>query len=129
MLFRSTMGVVALPEMRKHGYDDSLSCGSIAAGGTLGILIPPSTGFIIFGIVAGESVGALFAAGIIPGIILAICYIVSIAVVVKLHPDRAPGKIKYSAKEKLISLKGGIVMVLLFVIVIGGIFTGFFTAN
>ena len=125
----ATMGVVALPEMQKHGYDDGLSCGSIAAGGTLGILIPPSTGFIIFGIVAGESIGALFAAGIIPGVILALCYIISIAVVVKLHPERAPGRIKYSAKEKLASLKGGIAMVVLFAIVIGGIFIGFFTAN
>lgn len=125
----ATMGVVALPEMRKHGYDDGLSCGSIAAGGTLGILIPPSTGFIIFGIVAGESIGALFAAGIIPGIILALCYIISIAVVVKVKPEKAPGRIKYSAREKIASLKGGIAMVVLFVVVIGGIFIGFFTAN
>ncbi|MCD8099917.1 MAG: TRAP transporter large permease [Oscillospiraceae bacterium] len=125
----ATMGVVALPEMRRHGYSDSLSCGSIAAGGTLGILIPPSTGFIIFGIVAGCSVGGLFAAGIIPGIILALCYIVAIAVVVKIWPDRAPGKVHFPMKEKVVALKGGIVMVLLFVIVIGGIFTGIFTAN
>ena len=69
----ATMGVVALPEMRKHGYDEGLACGSIAAGGTLGILIPPSTGFIIYGIVSGTSIGALFAAGIIPGMILACC--------------------------------------------------------
>lgn len=79
----ATMGVVALPEMRKAGYDDGLACGSIAAGGTLGILIPPSTGFIIYGIVAGESIGGLFAAGIIPGIILAICYVLAIMVVVR----------------------------------------------
>lgn len=125
----ATMGIVALPEMREHGYDDSLSCGSIAAGGTLGILIPPSTGFIIFGIVAGASIGKLFAAGIVPGIILAICYIISIAVVVKLHPERAPGRMKFSTKEKIASLKGGIAMVVLFVTVIGGIFIGFFTAN
>lgn len=125
----ATMGVVALPEMRKHGYDDSLACGSIAAGGTLGILIPPSTGFIIFGIVSGTSVGALFAAGIIPGIILALCYILSIAVVVKIYPNRAPGKQKFSMKEKLIALKGGIAMIVLFAVVIGGMFAGFFTAN
>jgi len=125
----ATMGVVALPEMRKHGYDDGLSCGSIAAGGTLGILIPPSTGFIIYGIVAGESIGALFAAGIIPGIILAVCYIIAISITVRVKPDLAPGKIKYSVKEKLVSLKGGLSMVILFVIVIGGIFGGFFTAN
>lgn len=125
----ATMGVVALPEMRKHGYADSLACGSIAAGGTLGILIPPSTGFIIFGIVAGCSVGALFAAGIIPGLILALCYIISIAIQVRIKPELAPGKQHFTAKEKIISLKGGVVMVLLFVIVIGGIFSGLFTAN
>ena len=125
----ATMGVVALPEMRRHGYADSLACGSIAAGGTLGILIPPSTGFIIYGIIAGESIGALFAAGIVPGIILAICYIISISVMVHVKPDLAPGKVHHTMKEKLISLKGGIAMVILFVVVIGGIFGGLFTAN
>jgi len=125
----ATMGVVALPEMREHGYDDSLSCGSIAAGGTLGILIPPSTGFIIYGIVSGTSIGALFAAGILPGIVLALCYIAAIMIVVRIHPDRAPGKLKFSLKEKLISLKGAVAMVVLFLIVIGGIFLGWFAAN
>ena len=125
----ATMGVVALPEMRKHGYDDSLSCGSIAAGGTLGILIPPSTGFIIYGIVSGESIGGLFAAGILPGLLLALCYIAAIAVVVRIWPDRAPDKLHFTFKEKLISLKGGAAMIILFVIAIGGIFSGWFTAN
>ena len=125
----ATMGVVALPEMRRHGYADSLACGSIAAGGTLGILIPPSTGFIIYGIIAGESIGALFAAGIVPGIILAICYIISISVMVHVKPDLAPGKVHHTMKEKLVSLKGGIAMVILFLVVIGGIFGGLFTAN
>ncbi|MGN1001701.1 MAG: TRAP transporter large permease [Oscillospiraceae bacterium] len=125
----ATMGVVALPEMRKAGYDDGLSTGSIAAGGTLGILIPPSTGFIIYGIVSGASIGALFAAGIVPGIILAICYILAISIVVHVCPDKAPGKLHFSAKEKLISLKGGLPMIVLFVIAIGGIFSGWFTAN
>lgn len=124
----ATMAVVALPEMRKHGYDDGLGCGSIAAGGTLGILIPPSTGFILYGIVAGESVGKLFAAGIIPGIILAICFCIAIAVMCKVNPSLAPSKVKYSIKEKLVSLKGGLPMVVLFVIVIGGILSGYFTA-
>ena len=125
----ATMGVVALPEMRRHGYADSLACGSIAAGGTLGILIPPSTGFIIYGIIAGESIGALFAAGIVPGIILAICYIIAISVMVHVKPDLAPGKVHHTMKEKLVSLKGGIAMVILFLVVIGGIFGGLFTAN
>ena len=125
----ATMGVVALPEMREHGYDDGLSTGSIAAGGTLGILIPPSTGFIIYGIVAGESIGALFAAGIIPGLILALCYIAAICVVVRVKKDAAPGKLKFTMKEKLVSLKGGCAFILLFALAIGGIFTGWFTAN
>ena len=125
----ATMGVVALPEMRQHGYDDSLSCGSIAAGGTLGILIPPSTGFIIYGIVSGTSIGGLFAAGILPGIVLALCYVIAIMIVCKIHPDRAPGRLKFSGIEKFKSLKGALPMVILFVVVIGGIFGGLFTAN
>lgn len=125
----ATMGVVALPEMREHGYDDSLSCGSIAAGGTLGILIPPSTGFIIYGIVSGTSIGALFAAGILPGVVLALCYIAAIVIVVHVHPERAPGKLKFTFWEKVKSLKGAAAMVVLFLIVIGGIFLGWFAAN
>lgn len=125
----ATMGVVALPEMRQHGYDDSLSCGSIAAGGTLGILIPPSTGFIIYGIVSGTSIGGLFAAGILPGIVLALCYVIAIMIVCKIHPDRAPGRLKFTGIEKFKSLKGALPMVILFVVVIGGIFGGLFTAN
>ena len=125
----ATMSVVCLPEMRRHGYEDGLACGSIAAGGTLGILIPPSTGFILYGIISGESVGKLFAAGIIPGIILTVCYCVAIGITVWRKKDLAPGKAKYSIKEKIISLKGGIAMVILLVIVIGGMFGGFFTAN
>ncbi len=125
----ATMGVVALPEMRKYGYDDGLACGSIAAGGTLGILIPPSTGFIIYGIVAGVSIGSLFAAGVIPGIVLAICYIIAISITVHIKPDLAPGREKFTMKEKLISIKGGLGMIILFAIVIGGMFTGFFSAN
>ena len=124
----ATMGVVALPEMKKHGYDDGLACASIAAGGTLGVLIPPSTTFILYAIVTGESVGKLFASGIIPGIIMAICFCVAIAIIVHRNPDKAPGKMKFTAKEKVASLKGGIPMVILFVIVIGGILSGFFTA-
>jgi tripartite ATP-independent transporter DctM subunit len=125
----ATMGVVALPEMRKAKYDDSLSTGSIAAGGTLGILIPPSTGFIIYGIIASQSIGKLFAAGIIPGIILATAYIVAISVRVHISPNLAPPTKHYSWKEKIIAIKGGFAMILLFVVVIGGMFAGLFTAN
>ncbi len=125
----ATMGVVALPEMRKHGYKDSLATGSIAAGGTLGILIPPSTGFIIYGIVAEQSIGQLFAAGVLPGIVLAICYILAVVVQVKMKPDLAPATAKFTLKEMVISLKGTIGMIVLFLAVIGGMFAGIFTAN
>jgi C4-dicarboxylate transporter DctM subunit len=125
----ATMGVVALPEMRKYGYKDGLATGSIAAGGTLGILIPPSTGFIIYGIIAEQSIGRLFAAGIIPGIILALCYILSIAVQVRVQPQIAPGTKKYSFKEMLSALKGTLGIIILFVAVIGGMFANIFTAN
>ncbi|NLL52796.1 MAG: TRAP transporter large permease [Peptococcaceae bacterium] len=125
----ATMGVVALPEMRKYGYKDGLATGSIAAGGTLGILIPPSTGFIIYGIIAEQSIGRLFAAGIIPGILLALCYILSIAVQVRIQPQIAPGTKKYPFKEMLSALKGTLGIIILFVAVIGGMFANIFTAN
>ena len=125
----ATMCVVALPEMRKYGYKDSLATGAISAGGTLGILIPPSTGFIIYGIVAEQSIGRLFAAGVIPGLVLTLCYIVCIAVQVRLQPDLAPGTKDYPLKEKLIALKGTIGMLILFFAVIGGMFSNLFTAS
>jgi len=125
----ATMSLVAYPEMKKYGYDDSLSCGAIAAGGTLGILIPPSTGFIFYSIITEQSVGALFAAGILPGILLALCYALSVVVVVRRKPHLAPERVKYSLKEKLISIKGAVPLVILFALVIGGIFIGFFSAT
>lgn len=95
----------------------------------MGILIPPSTGFIIYGIISGTSIGALFAAGILPGVLLALCYIFAIIIVCKIDPKKAPGKLHFTLKEKLIGLKGAIAMAVLFFIVIGGIFSGWFTAN
>ncbi|MDR2486607.1 MAG: TRAP transporter large permease [Clostridiales Family XIII bacterium] len=125
----ATMGTVALPEMRRHGYQDSLATGSIAAGGTLGILIPPCTGFFIYGIVAEQSIGQLFAAGILPGIVLALCYIAAIGITVRVKPALAPQTVKYSLREMLVSLKGIVAIAVLFLAVIGGMFMGYFTAN
>lgn len=124
----ATMGVIAMPEMRKAGYDDSVSTSAIAAGGTLGILIPPSTGFIIYGIIAEVSIGRLFAAGIIPGIILAICYCGAIAIRILTNKELAPPTKSYTMKEKVSSLKGCIGIVILFLLVIGGMFAGYFSA-
>ncbi len=125
----ATLGVVCLPEMRKYNYKDELACGSIAAGGTLGILIPPSTGFILYAIQAEESIGTMFAAGILPGIFLAAVYVMTIIILVKKNPALAPRAEKVSLAEKLKAIKGVIAILILFVIVLGGIFAGIFTAN
>ncbi len=125
----ATMGVVAYPEMKKYGYSQELSAGAITAGGTLGILIPPSTAFIIYGIQAEQSIGRLFAAGVLPGILLALCYIGAILFVTKRNPALAPAAKKYPMSEKLSSLKGCIGMVVLFLVVIVGMFAGYFSAT
>ena len=125
----ATMGVVCFPEMKRYKYDDGLSTGCLAAGGTLGILIPPSVGFILYGIASGESIGALFAAGIIPGILLTGCYIGAIIIQVVKNPAKGPKGEQFSTKEKVQALVKIIPILILFVVVIGGIFIGFFTAN
>ncbi|MBQ9980440.1 MAG: TRAP transporter large permease [Oscillospiraceae bacterium] len=125
----ATMGVVCLPEMRKYGYKDTLSTGCISAGGTLGILIPPSVGFILYGTTAEIGVGKLFTAGIVPGILLAILYIIVIVVICKMDAEAGPRGPKFPLKQKVKSLKGVLPILILFIIVLGGIFTGWFTAN
>jgi tripartite ATP-independent transporter DctM subunit len=99
------------------------------AGGTLGVLIPPSTVFILYGIVAEQSIGRLFAAGVVPGIVLAFCYILTILTICKVKPGSAPQAKNYSAKERLMALKGIMPVAILFIAVIGGMFAGIFTAN
>ena len=85
-----TMGAVALPEMRKYDYDPKLATGCIAAGGTIGILIPPSIGFILYATLTGESIGKLFIAGILPGLLLTILFIFSIYIVTRRDPSMGP---------------------------------------
>ncbi len=125
----ATMGTVCLPEMKKYRYKDTLSTGCLAAGGTLGILIPPSVGFILYGISTENSIGELFAAGLVPGIILTIFYILTVLIICKIDPASGPKGERFTWTEKFKSLKDVWAMVLLFVIVIGGIFAGTFTAN
>ena len=125
----ATMGVVALPEMKAHGYADSLATGSISVGGTLGIMIPPSTAFIVYGVLIGESIGKLFASGIIPGIILAALCCFVIVFQVKRNPELAPQGETFTFKQKMESLKGIWGVAVLFLIVMGGIFVGWFTPN
>ena len=110
----ATMATVTLPEMERYGYDMGLATGTVAAAGSLGILIPPSTVFIIYGILTEQSIGKLFAAGIIPGILLSILFLLVIYIRVKLNPDLAPPGPKTSFKEKIKSFVGVIETIILF---------------
>lgn len=125
----ATFATVSLPEMKKYNYDDSLATGSIVAGGTLGILIPPSVGFILYGVITGQSIGKLFAAGLLPGLLLALCYISAIVIQAARNPKLGPAVPKTPWKERFKSLLDVTPVLLLFVFVIGGIFAGLFTAN
>ena len=120
----ASMGKICLPEMDKYKYKRTLSCGSISAGGTLGILIPPSTGFMLYAINAGIGVGPMFIAGIIPGIILTICYATTAIVICVRDPEAGPKGEKYTLKEKMKALLGVLPVLLLFILVLGGILLG-----
>jgi tripartite ATP-independent transporter DctM subunit len=123
----ATMSAVALPEMKKYKYNDALATGSVAAGGTLGILIPPSIGFIAYGIITEQSVGKLFIAGIIPGLIMILLFSGAIFLMCKRNPALAPTSSGFTWREKIMSLKGLWQVVVLFVLVMGGIYTGMVT--
>ena len=124
-----TMGKVAMPSMRSYGYDDSLSTASIAAGATLGILIPPSVLLVIYGIITESHIGMLYAAGLIPGLLGIVLYIVAVRWTVWRRPEAAPPSEKASWSERLSSISHIWAAVLLFVVVIGGIYSGFFTTT
>ena len=124
-----TMGRLSYPEMKRFGYDGGLSLATAAAGGTLSWLIPPSTGFILYGVIATCSVGRLFAAGIIPGVLLLIAYIAACAILCTINPALGPRGQKYTMKEKLKTLPGLIPIVVLFAAVVGGMFSGIFSAT
>jgi len=119
----------ALPEMRKFKYSDFLSSGVIAAGATMGILIPPSMGFVLYGIMTEQSVGKLFMAGVLPGILQAVSYIVTIIIWCRIKPDAGPAGMKTTFKEKIFSLQKTWAVVALILLVLGGIYGGIFTAT
>lgn len=122
-----TMGTIAIPEMKRFNYEPSLSAGSVAAGGTLGILIPPSLGFMVYGIITEVSIGKLFIAGVIPGIILVTLFMVSIYVRCRISPALGPVGPVFSLREKVFSLKNTWAMLVLFLGVMGGLYFGIFT--
>jgi C4-dicarboxylate transporter DctM subunit len=123
----ATMASVALPEMKKYHYDPALATGVVAAGGSLGILIPPSTIFIIYGIMTEQSVGKLFMAGVLPGILLAVLFMLTIVIWTRLKPGLCTPAPKASLRERITSLLGVIETFLLFVLIMGGLFVGLFT--
>lgn len=123
----ATMAQVALPEMRRYGYSGALSTGSLAAGGTLGILIPPSIVLVIYAILAEQNIIKMFIAAIIPGILAAVGYVVAIAVYVRLFPASAQVKERPSAAERTRTVLDVWPVVLIFLLVIGGIYAGWFT--
>ncbi|MHB8125232.1 MAG: TRAP transporter large permease [Desulfitobacteriaceae bacterium] len=124
----ATMAAIALPEMEKYHYDKSLSTASIAAGGVLGVLIPPSVIFILYGTATEQSVGTLFMAGILPGILLMFLYMGVIYLLTLRNPSLGPAGPRSSWRERISSLKGGLWEALvIFLLSIGGLFAGWFT--
>lgn len=123
----AAMGRVSLPEMKKYHYDDSLATGAVAAAGSLGILIPPSTIFIVYGVLTEQSIGKLFVAGVFPGLILAGLFALTVAVVCWRNPALAPAGEPTGWKEKISGLTGVIETLALFTFVISGLFLGWFS--
>lgn len=123
----ATMGKIALPEMRRYGYDNKLATGTVAAAGTLGILIPPSTVLIVYGILAEESIGKLFVAGVLPGILLCLFFIATVAFLCIRNPKLGPSGTATGWKEKVKATGGILEAVILFLLAIGGLFLGWFS--
>ena len=123
----ATMAKVALPEMRRYGYADHVAAGSIAAGGTLGILIPPSVVLALYGIITEQDIGVLFVAGLGPGVLAVVMYTLTVQLIAFFEPDAVPAGERYSWRERWRSLRDVWAVVLVFLFVIGGIYGGVFT--
>lgn len=123
----ATMARVAMPEMQRFQYSPQLAAGSVCAGATLGILIPPSVILVIYGIMTEQSIGALFAAGIIPGLLATVCYLGAVFFVTRRHPGWGPPGERASWAERLVALRSIWGVLALFAIVMGGMYGGFFT--
>jgi tripartite ATP-independent transporter DctM subunit len=124
-----TMGRICLPEMKRYNYDDRLATGTVAAGGTLGILIPPSTAFIVYAILTEQSIGRLLLAGFLPGILLAALFLITVAIWTRARPELGPRAERATAGERIWTLVRSLPMVLIVIATIGGIYTGYFTPS
>jgi C4-dicarboxylate transporter DctM subunit len=125
----ATMSRVAYPQMKAHGYKDTLATGAIASGGTLGILIPPSTILVIYGVITETDIGRLFIAGILPGLVAITCLCLAVVFVTWRDPAAGPPAARYTWRQRLAAVKGIWGVALLFALVIGGIYGGVFTAT
>ena len=123
----ATMSKVALPEMKKYRYSDSMATGSVAAGGIIGILIPPSVILVLYGLLTESSIGDLFIAGFLPGILTIVVFMIVISIVTRLHPESGPAGEKSTWKQKLNATLKTWAITALFATVIGGIYFGVFT--
>ena len=123
----ATMGKIALPEMKKYKYDDTLATGTVASAGTLGILIPPSTVLIVYGILVEESIGKLFVAGIIPGVLLSVMFVATVAILCARNPALGPPGAPTTWAEKMKAAGGVVEAVILFLLAIGGLILGWFS--
>ncbi|OGR28333.1 MAG: C4-dicarboxylate ABC transporter permease [Desulfobacterales bacterium RIFOXYA12_FULL_46_15] len=123
----ATMATVGLPEMKRYHYDDALSTGSVASGGGIGMIMPPSVVMIIYGILTEQSIGALFMSGIIPALIICLLFIITIYIQCRINPDLGPAGENFSWAERIKALLGLSETLIIFVTVIGGIFVGLFT--
>jgi tripartite ATP-independent transporter DctM subunit len=124
-----TMGRVSLPEMQRYNYDNGLATGAVAAGGTLGILIPPSAGFVVYAILTEESIGRLFMAGVLPGLLLTLMFIIAIWIVVTISPSKAPraaAREEFAVRMQKLGRAGWIIGII--AVTIGGIYAGVFSA-
>jgi tripartite ATP-independent transporter DctM subunit len=123
----ATMGKIALPEMRKYKYNDSFATGTVASAGTLGILIPPSTVFIVYGILTEESIGKLFLSGLLPGAILTLLFIATVYGLCLHNPELGPAGPRTTWKQKIGAFSGIVEAIILFALAVGGLFLGWFS--
>jgi tripartite ATP-independent transporter DctM subunit len=124
-----TMGRVALPEMRRYNYDARLATGAVASGGTLGILIPPSTALIVYALLTEQSIGQLFLAGFLPGLLLTLLFVVTVAVVAFVRPEFGPPSEAMPMRARFAALWHSGALLLIVLVVIGGIYLGVFTVT
>jgi tripartite ATP-independent transporter DctM subunit len=123
----ATMAQIALPEMRRYGYDDRIATGALAAGGTIGILIPPSVLMVIYGLLTETSISALFLAGIVPGVLTVVVFMTTVSIMTRIDPKLGPPGERAAPREKLLAVRDVWGTAALFLLVIGGLYAGIFS--